>query len=162
MTDEPVEAVKVIEEELHEDPAPEPEAETPETEDFNPTRLEDLDPNEELWEGGPKIGNILAWKQEYGDIYVTSLTLDKHVVWRTMDRGEYKTMIRTMEELTQRGSLTSAEIQLFQEDYVSDLAILFPEVNPEEKDRDLAGLATIIAQEVMDASGFVALEVRQL
>jgi len=132
-------------------------------EDFGePVALEDLDPSEELWPSGPTVGSILAWKEKFGDVYVTSLTMDKHYVWRTMSRLEYRAMIKDMERLTSSGQLTAPEAQMYQEEYIASKCLLFPSLNGEQLVQEMAGVATIIAQEVMDASGFVALEVRQL
>lgn len=134
-----------------------------EMEDFGePMALEDLDPEEVLWPDGPTVGDILAWKEKFGDVYVTSLTVEKHYVWRTMSRLEYKAMIKDMERLTNSGQLSAAEVQMYQEEYIASKCLLFPALNGEQLANEMAGVATIIAQEVMDASGFVALEVRQL
>jgi hypothetical protein len=35
---------------------------------------EKMDPEEELWPDGPNFAQINAWKEEYGDVYVTSVT----------------------------------------------------------------------------------------
>lgn len=125
-----------------------------------PTSLEEMDPESELWPDGPQVGLVLQWKDEHEGVYVTSLTLDKHVVWRTMTRPEYREMIHTIEDVSQKNNMSPAEVTLFQEEYIADLCVLFSGgPSPAE---DIAGLATIISQEVMDASGFVALEIRQL
>jgi hypothetical protein len=42
------------------------------------------------------------------------------------------------------------------------MCILFPKFDRTQLNGELAGVPSIIAQEVMEASGFVALEVRQL
>lgn len=130
--------------------------------DENPLRIEDMDPKEELWPQGPTVASILEWKEKYGDIYVTSITIDKHMVWRTMNRFEYKQMVKEMEKASQQGGLTAAELTMFQEEYVASLCLLFPKVTKAELVQDMAGVATMISQEVMDNSGFVPLEIRQL
>ena len=147
-------------------PDPEPELEEDGQDGGDPpedgVRVEDLDPDEELWPGGPQIKQIIEWKEAFGDVYVTSLTLDKHVVWRTMDRTEYKRMIKAMEQMAASGQLSEADIKTFNEEYITEVCTLFPKYTKQDMAIDLAGLPTIISQEVMEASGFVALEVRQL
>ena len=70
-------------------------------EDLGPQSVEDLDDAEEIWYGGPTAGMIKDWKALHGDVYVTSLTFEKHVVWRTLSRSEYKQLVKKMEQLVQ-------------------------------------------------------------
>ena len=127
-----------------------------------PNSVEDLDPDEELWEGGPAAKEIIAWKQEFGDVYVTSITLDKHVVWRTLNRFEYKNHIKQLEQLTASGQMSQGEASLFNEEAIAEMCILYPPYSRTNVAEELAGVPSIITQEVMEASGFEALEVRKL
>lgn len=133
-----------------------------EEEDFVPTSIDDLDPAEELWESGPTVGQIQQWKQAYGDVYVTSISLDRHIVWRTIGRGEYRDHVKNMEQLIATGQLSQAEANLFNEEVIAETCILYPEYNHQSLQSELAGIPAIISQEVMEASGFMAVEVRQL
>lgn len=134
----------------------------PAVEDEKYTSVEDLDDSEEIWPGGPNAGMIKAWKQEHGDIYVTSLSFDKHIVWRVLNRNEYKQIVKKMEQLIQAGTLSSAEANMWNEETISELCILFPKYDKRSLSGIMAGMPSLIAQEVLEASGFVALEVRQL
>lgn len=125
-------------------------------------RVEDLDDSEELWEGGPTAGHIKKWKELHGDVYVTSITYDKHIVWRTLTRNEYKQLVKKMEQLVQAGQLTTAEANLWNEDAITEICILFPEYDKIGLSNEMAGLPSLLSQEILEASGFVALEVRQL
>lgn len=127
-----------------------------------PKTVEELPDDELIWPGGPNAGMIKAWKQEHGDVYVTSLTYDKHVAWRTLSRLEYKTLVRKMEQLMEAGQLSSAEANLWNEEAIAEICCLWPAYDKQTISADLAGLPSLIAQEVLEASGFVALEVRQL
>lgn len=131
-----------------------------EEEDFRP--IEDLDDNEPIWEDGPVAGQIKEWKKQFGDVYVTSISFDKHVVWRVLNRNEYKQIVKKMEQLVQAGSLTSAEANMWNEETIAELCILFPKFDKKTLSGAMAGMPSLIAQEVLEASGFVALEVRQL
>lgn len=124
--------------------------------------VEDLDPNEELWPGGPTASRIIAWKEEHGDVYVTSITMDQHIVWRTMNRFEYKNHVKNIEKLGQNGQISQADVSMLNEELIAEMCILFPKFDRSQLNGELAGVPSIIAQEVMEASGFVALEVRQL
>jgi hypothetical protein len=125
-------------------------------------RVEDLDDEEIIWEGGPTAGDIKKWKSLHGDVYVTSLTYDKHVVWRTLTRGEYKQLVKTMEQLVQAGQLSTAEANLWNEEAITEICLLFPTYDRIGLSNEMAGLPSLLSQEILEASGFVALEVRQL
>ncbi len=124
--------------------------------------VDDLDDSEEIWQGGPNAGQIKQWKEQYGEVYVTSITYDKHIVWRVLNRVEYKQIVKKMEQLMQAGQLSSAEANMWNEETIAEMCILFPEYDKKMATGIMAGVPSLIAQEVLEASGFVALEVRQL
>lgn len=124
--------------------------------------VEDLDDDEFIWDGGPTAGMIKQWKQEFGDVYVTSITFDKHIVWRVLTRLEYKQIVKKMEQLIQAGTLSSAEANMWNEEAIAELCVLYPRMDRNAVSGAMAGLPSLISQEVLEASGFVALEVRQL
>jgi len=125
-------------------------------------QVEDLDDAEEIWEGGPTAGMIKQWKSQFGEVYVTSITFDKHIVWRVLNRIEYKNLVKKMEQLVQAGQLTSAEANMWNEEAIAEMCILYPQYDKLEMNGVMAGIPSLISQEVLEASGFVALEVRQL
>lgn len=124
--------------------------------------VEDLPDEELIWPGGPTAGQIKLWKQEHGDVYVTSITYEKHIVWRTLNRLEYKNLMKKMGQLVQAGQLTDSEASLWNEESISEICILYPAFDKQSLVSEMAGLPSLIAQEVLEASGFQALEVRQL
>jgi hypothetical protein len=124
--------------------------------------VEDLPDDELIWPGGPTAGQIKLWKQEYGDVYVTSITYDKHIAWRTLNRLEYKNLVKKMEQLVQAGQLTQSEANLWNEEAIAEICILYPVYDKQSLVSEMAGLPSLISQEVLEASGFLALEVRQL
>jgi len=124
--------------------------------------VESLPDDQEIWDGGPNAGMIKAWKEQFGEIYVTSITFDKHIVWRVLNRLEYKNLVKKMEQLVQAGQLTSAEANMWNEEAIAELCILYPQYDKIEIKGIMAGIPSLISQEVLGASGFVALEVRQL
>lgn len=124
--------------------------------------IEDMPDDADLWIGGPKILDVKNWKQQFENVYVTSITYDKHVVWRTMNRAEYKAHIRNMEKLMESGQLSQAAAGLYNEEAIAELCILYPQYDRKNSAGEMAGVPSIISQEVMEASGFTAIEVRQL
>jgi len=127
-----------------------------------PTTVEELDDDQVIFDNGPTAGQIKAWKKQYGEVYVTSISFDKHVVWRVLSRIEYKQLVKKMEQLVQAGQLSSAEANMWNEEAISEMCILFPSYDKKALTNEMAGLPSLISQEVLEASGFVALEVRQL
>jgi hypothetical protein len=124
--------------------------------------IETLPDDEEIWENGPTVAMIKEWKDVYGEVYVTSLSFDKHVVWRVLNRLEYKQVVKKMEDLIQSGQLSSAEANMWNEEAITEMCTLFPAYDKSSLTGVMAGMPSLIAQEVLEASGFVALEVRQL
>lgn len=144
------------------DVEPELEVKNEENDEDQARSVEDLDDAELIWDGGPTAGDIKNWKKVHGDVYVTSLTFDKHVVWRTLNRLEYKNLVKKMEQLVQAGQLTTAEANLWNEEAITEICILYPDYTKVSMAADMAGLPSLLSQEILEASGFVALEVRQL
>lgn len=121
-----------------------------------------MDPEEEVWPDGPKFGQINEWKDKFGDIYVTSVTPTEHVVWRTMSRFEYRRLIQNTEQALATGQTSQAIANLDNEDAIAELCILYPPYSRTKATGMLGGIASTISQQVMEASGFSSLEVRQL
>jgi hypothetical protein len=140
----------------------EQELDTVEDDDNGPMTVEDLEDDEEIWNGGPTAGQIKQWKSMFGDVYVTSITFDKHIVWRTLNRNEYKQLVKKMEQLVQAGQLSTAEANLWNEESITEICILFPSYDKIALSNEMAGIPSLLSQEILEASGFVALEVRQL
>jgi hypothetical protein len=126
------------------------------------TSVEQLEDDVEIFDNGPTAGLIKMWKREHGEVYVTSVSFDKHIVWRVLSRIEYKHLVKKMEQLMQAGLMSTAEANMWNEEAIAELCILFPSYDKRSLTEDMAGLPSLIAQEVLEASGFVALEVRQL
>jgi hypothetical protein len=124
--------------------------------------VEDLDPDETIWEGGPTAAQIVDWKDTHGEVFVSSFTPEHHIVWRTMNRLEYRMHIRNMEQMQNSGTVSQAEAALVNEEAICEICILYPEFNSASLPGELAGVPSAISQDVLEASGFVALEVRKL
>ncbi|AOQ24714.1 hypothetical protein MTAT_20590 [Moorella thermoacetica] len=88
----------------------------------------------------PEEQVINAWKEEYGEVYVTEIG-DETFYWRTITRPEYK-------EIVNNDKLTVFE----REEVICEKCVLFPEQYDFKHCR--AGVPTLLAEEIMDFSGF--------
>lgn len=140
------------------EPKPEEDA-TQEEDEYDSTKM---DPDQEVWPGGPNFAQINAWKDEYGEIYVTEVSPGNYVIWRTLTRFEYRRLVRSVEQAVSTGQVTQGQANLDNEEAIAELVIVWPGYNRQESVKTLAGIASTIAQQAMEASGFVSLDVRQL
>lgn len=124
--------------------------------------VEDLDPDLEIWTGGPRAKDIVEWKNKYGDVYVTSITFDKHVVWKTLNRQEYKMIVRQIEQVVSSGKMSQTEANMLNEELVCQFCTLYPQFSNEDFSKEMAGLPSILAQQILESSGFTTIDVRQL
>lgn len=124
--------------------------------------VEDLDPDEPLWVNGPLASQAVAWKEKYGDVYVTSVTSDYHVAWRTINRSEFKSVVKQIEQLVSGGTVSQAEAEMVNEELVSQICSLFPVFTQKDFAGNLAGLPSILSQQILSASGFTSIDVIQL
>lgn len=122
--------------------------------------VEDMDPDEVLWPNGPTAGQIIEWKKEYGDVYITSLTFEDHVVWRTINRGEYRAAMTHMEKLVASGTVTQADALMENEEVITETCLLFPKLTRKQFTGKKAGLPTVISQQILEASGFNPIDIR--
>lgn len=96
---------------------------------------------------------ILEWKKEYGKIYQTIVD-DEPYVWRKLKRKEYSMLMNDDED-------EKADKVFERQEEIANLVVIFPE-DIETRIQESAGLATTIAAEVLDKSGFVAEETTEL
>ena len=131
-------------------------------EPLEPLNLEDLDPNEKLWADGPTIAEVLELKSQYGEVFVTTILMDRHFLWKTLDRGEWREVSKRMEEIAANGEMTPAEATMYQEELVTEMCLLFPSMTIADFDKELAGLPSLLHQQILESSGFVANDTRGL
>lgn len=105
----------------------------------------------EEWESpvfanGPTRKEVEAWKEKYGQVYFTPFE-DLIVIWRTLSRPEYREIIRN-QDLT----------MLDREEIIADKCVLFPYDFSCKKytENGRAGIPSLLAEMIMDKSGFVA------
>ncbi len=121
-----------------------------------------MDPDEEVFPGGPNFKQINEWKDQYGEVYVTSVTPEKHIVWRTINRFEFRSISKRLEQALASGQTTQIEANLNNEEEIAELIILFPVYDRRNPAGFMAGIASTVSQQALEASGFTSVDVRQL
>lgn len=133
-------------------------------EDEAPTPIlpEDLDPDTPLFEGGPTAGQIVEWKKQYKNVFVTEISYDEYIIWRNIYRGEYRQIVNEISQLVQEGRYSDTEINMRNEELICQIGVLYPKLTPEDFDTQLAGMPLIISQQILESSGFRPIDLRGL
>lgn len=99
-----------------------------------------------LFEGGPGIGKIQLWKKQYGiDKIYHTVVLDRHFIFRTLNRSEYEQIASLNLD-----SLTNEEL-------ICKQCVLFPfNYNYEAMAKDGAGYPHVLAAIIQENSGFTS------
>lgn len=104
-----------------------------------------IDPNDApIFEGGPGVSKVQLWKKQYGvsRIYHTKI-LDRHFLFRTLNRAEYEQIASLALD-----SLTNEEL-------ICKTCVLFPyNYDYAAMGKDDAGYPGTLAQIIMENSGF--------
>lgn len=150
------ETVEEDDEETEEDDVDQPTLAAPKV-----PELEDLDPDAEVWPGGPKAKLVQKWKKLHREIYV-SVFLEDYVLWRPIKRSEYKEHVLNLEAMSESQGLSPSEANFLNEEIITAMCVLYPKWDMDDLDDGLAGIPSLISQEILEASGFVVLDVKQL
>jgi len=119
--------------------------------------LKDLPPEDSpIFPGGPLVSQITSWKKQFGvtdmegnlfkegEVYVSQFG-NQQFVWRPLTRYEYKQIV----------NLPNTD-PLQREEIICETCVLWPEgYNYEMMAKDKAGIPALLAQQIMEASGFV-------
>lgn len=120
-----------------------------------------MDPEEEVWPGGPKIAQVNKWKEQYGRVYVTDF-LGEFYAWRTLTRFEYRRLVQNLEQAVSSGQISQAKANLDNEESITEMCVLYPKYDRTSPAGSMAGVATTLSQQIMEASAFSATDVREL
>ena len=123
-------------------------------------QLKDTDPETEAWTGGPTVGTILEWMSQYKNVYVTSISFEEHVAWRPLKRSEYARISQQIEEAAPE--LMESEMAMLNEELICRICVLFPDYSTQDFDDVLAGIPTLISQQILERSGFTAIGLREM
>lgn len=122
----------------------------------------DMEPDTILWEDGPTAAQMVAWKNQFKKVLITSIDIDEHVVWRRLQRHEYRNIVRQIEQLMSSGKFTQTEANLFNEEIICQVCCLYPTFSEGDFEQVPAGLPAILSQQILESSGFNAIEVREI
>lgn len=137
------------------------EEENEDDEEFPPWDTRTMDPDSELWPGGPTIAFVNELKDAHGRVY-TAEFMEEMFIWRTLTRFEYRRFTIDMERAVSSGQLSPAQANLDLEESITEACVLYPGYSRAENAKSMAGLATAISQLVMEASAFTPTDVREL
>jgi len=98
-----------------------------------------------IFPNGPLRDEVEAWKEKYRAVYFTPFD-DDVFVWRALERMEYR-------EIISKKDLS----QLDREEIFVEKCVLFPRNYTKERmTTGKAGIPSLLAEMIMDKSGFVA------
>jgi|LFRM01.1.fsa_nt_gb hypothetical protein len=118
-----------------------------EMENQGATQFVEKNSDEEIFPGGPTRKMVEEWKAHYGDIYST--TFDEEVfIWRTLNRTEYKEILK----------IRNAD-GMYREERICEKCVLWPiGYSHLQMASGKAGIPSLLAEQIMDKSGFVPLK----
>jgi hypothetical protein len=161
MLDDPVEEISLVDEDVEEVTLD--TGEDDDDDDAKPVDIDDLPDDQELWEDGPTVKDFKAWKEAYSEVYITVISLpNNNVVWRPLEREEYRDHVKRISLTTEEFELDDIDSNFLSDELVAEKCIIFPEYKRSEQKKGLAGVPTLIAQQVMEASGFSSIDVRKI
>lgn len=103
------------------------------------------DGKELLFAGGPTLDKIEEWKSQYGEIYLTEFE-EEVFIWRALIRKEYKDVMKV-----------ATTDNFYKEERICERVVIYPEgYNFMAMTKGKAGIPTLIAELVMEKSGFQA------
>lgn len=121
----------------------------------DPTPGPDID-DYQLWPSGPYHSQVLSWKKQFEsnnhNIYLTTFAGQDRFIWRTLARYEYKVLMAT-----------PGTDPLMREEMICSSCILWPsDYNYETMAPEKAGYPSVLAQQIMQLSGFVDIQPTRL
>lgn len=95
------------------------------------------------------------WKKEFPNCEVFAMRFSdtEAYVFRTLTRFEYKTMLKTAAQ----SQMSAQELELHQEENVVERCLLHPKLNRVDMESMKAGTITLLADAILNASGFTAM-----
>ena len=110
-------------------------------------RAEQFSEDTPIFEGGPPYSQVLLWMkmaQDNGHFVGMTEFGGQRYIWRTINRVEYKEIIATPNT-----------DPLTREEMICEIAVLWPQpFDVEQMAKGRAGIPTLLAQQIMLASGF--------
>lgn len=113
-------------------------------------KAEHYEEDDPIFPGGPLYSELQAWKKQASDrgdghdVYITQLSPNFAVIWRSLSRIEYKEIV----------SIPDTN-PLQREEMICEQCVLWPQpFNYAVQSKGLAGVPSLVAEQIMAASGF--------
>lgn len=107
---------------------------------------EEVGIDELLFNDGPTIAKVEEWKELYGNVYMTEFEDEDVFIWRALNRKEFKEIMKV-----------EGADALYREERVCERCVIWPEkYDFMAMTLGKAGAPTVISEQIMDKSGFVA------
>ena len=154
------EVEEILEEEVPQEPVSDRIEDLLEDEDDPIVALADVPPETEVWTDGPTAGSMLELMDKHKHVYVTSISFEEHIAWRPLKRSEYAEISSIIEAgAEEKGEL---ELQMLNEELICRTCVLFPDYSNVDFDDLLAGVPTLVSQQILERSGFTAIGLREM
>jgi hypothetical protein len=99
-----------------------------------------------LFPGGPSLDQVEAWRSQYKDVYFTEFDDMEVFIWRPLIRKEYKDVMK----------IQNADNH-YKEERICERVVLWPQnYGFMAMTQGKAGIPTLIAEQVLEKSGFHA------
>jgi hypothetical protein len=99
-----------------------------------------------LFPGGPSLDQVEDWRSRFKDVFLTEFEDGEVVIWRSLIRKEYKDVMK----------IPNAD-NFYKEERICEKVVLWPEnYGFMAMAQGKAGIPTLIAELVMEKSGFQA------
>lgn len=112
-------------------------------EEVKPVFTEKPATDKPIFPGGPMASEVESWKKQYAEVYLTEVAYD-FFVWRPLNRYEYKHL------------MAIPDIDPLQrEELICEQCVLWPkEFSFDQIANGKAGIPALLAEQIMQASGF--------
>lgn len=132
--------------------------------EFKVPTLADYDDEEELYPDGPTVGQAKLWKEQYGRIAAITMDNGDRYMIRPISRLEYTRYALSLEKTSSAsGNASQTQVSLSTEESIASIGLLYPQMSEIElKTSAPGGLATLLSQQIMQISSFVAVEAVEL
>lgn len=151
-------------EEVAEEPVEDEEA--PEEEEGEIDPYEGMDDDEKLWDDGPTLGQLKEWKQKYGEnnilVAIIDASIDEYCIFRPLNRHEYKRIVSKVQDMLESGEISELEVASNNEEMIAEVCVIYPEYRRHDLVGTKAGFPKMIANEIMEHSGFGQATIRRL
>jgi hypothetical protein len=107
---------------------------------------QELEQEEYLFEGGPKLSKVEEWNSLYKNVYMTEFEDGEIFIWRTLRRKEFKDIMKV-----------EGADAMYREERVCEKCVLWPEkYDFIAMTTGKAGVPTLLSEQIMDRSGFTS------